>query len=55
MRAFEKMEYSVVFFQVPLISMYRKELCHSLLKDPDAGVQESDGTPKLKFHKVVDN
>ncbi|XP_042395241.1 transcription elongation factor SPT6 homolog [Zingiber officinale] len=40
-------------FDVPFISMYRKELCHSLLKDPDANVQESEGTPKLKFHKVL--
>ncbi|CAL9209230.1 transcription elongation factor SPT6 homolog [Musa acuminata AAA Group] len=38
---------------IPFISMYRKELCHSLLKDPDANMADIEETPKMKWHKVL--
>ncbi|CAL9765594.1 unnamed protein product [Musa acuminata subsp. burmannicoides] len=38
---------------IPFISMYRKELCLSLLKDPDAETPDNEETPKMKWHKVL--
>ncbi|RWW27585.1 hypothetical protein BHE74_00012559 [Ensete ventricosum] len=34
-------------------NMYRKELCRSLLKDPDANMADLEETPKMKWHKVL--
>lgn len=51
-------------FQVPFITMYRKEECLSLFKDPeqheagdenqndDENQNQSDKKPKLRWHKV---
>ncbi|KAJ7982427.1 Transcription elongation factor SPT6-like protein [Quillaja saponaria] len=46
-------------YDIPFISMYRKEQCLSLLEDPEQNEAENiykddaEGTPKLKCHKVL--
>jgi hypothetical protein len=36
--------------QIPFIATYRKELCGSLLEDPDINASEKPG--KMRWHKV---
>ncbi|KAM0954059.1 putative tex-like protein, HTH domain superfamily [Dioscorea sansibarensis] len=39
---------------VPFIAMYRKELCGSLLKDPEPDMLDGEGrTPRMRWHKVL--
>ncbi|XP_058105794.1 transcription elongation factor SPT6 homolog [Magnolia sinica] len=44
-------------FDIPFIATYRKELCLSLLKDPEQdladGEDRAERTPKLKWHKKL--
>lgn len=44
-------------FDIPFIAMYRKELCLSLLKEPEQDVLESEDraekAPKLKWHQKL--